>query len=206
MKLPSDDAILALHKKYAPSDQAFAIVYSHCQIIADIAEELIKRKQLTVDQQFVHAAALLHDIGYYPLFDDSGYVPKSRIITHGVSGADILRAEGMSDDLCRIAERHTGVGLTRESIIRKNLPLPKRDFVAETPEEWLVMYADKLHTKSITPGDPHDVLGWFNTPKTYQEHVRKFGESNALRFASLVEQYGVPDLETLAMKYQQKLA
>lgn len=205
MNLPDDAAILRLHKKYAPHDHAFEIVYGHSQIVADIAAQLIAAKQLTVDSAVVHAGALLHDIGYYPLFDDSGYVPKDRLITHGVVGADLLRAEGLPEAVCRMAERHTGVGLTKESIVAQHLPLPARDLVAETTEEELVMYADKLHTKAITTDDPHDVLGCFLSPERYLQHALKFGKENGEKFARLVERYGVPDLPALAQTYGQQL-
>jgi len=203
---PDDQAILTLHKKYAPSNRAFRAVYEHCQIIDEITRQLIKQSRLDLDTHLVHAAALLHDIGYYPLFDETSCVPKRLTITHGVVGADILRREGMDEAICRIAERHTGVGLTRESILRQGLPLPAKDLVAETPEEWLIMYADKLHSKSVGPDERHDVPGWFNSPEAYFEHARKFGEDNAAKFMQLVKQYGVPDLQTLAKKYNEEVA
>lgn len=120
-------------------------------------------------------------------------------------GAEILRKEGFGEAICRMAERHTGVGLTKEHILETNLPLPARDLVAETPEEQLIMYADKLHTKAIQPDDPHEDLGWFNTPESYLQHTRKFGEANAVKFTQMIEEYGVPDLAGLAEKYGQKL-
>lgn len=205
MTIPGDQAILALHEKYAPSKNAFQIVYEHCRIIDEIASQLIQQKQLNVNRQFVHAAVLLHDIGYYPLFDKTDRVPKRLIITHGVTGAEILRKEGIEEAICRIAERHTGVGLTREAIISQNLPLPKKDLIAETPEEKLIMYADKLHTKSIDPNEPLDVLGWFNSTEAYSKKARNFSEDNAAKFKQMVAEYGTPNLYTLAAKYGQEL-
>jgi uncharacterized protein len=205
MNLPSDETILSLHKKYAPNQQAFAIVYSHCQIIAEIANQLIEHNHLSLDKKLVRAAALLHDIGYYPLFDSTGYVPKAQLITHGVVGAEILKKEGIDGLICRIAERHTGTGLTKENILEQNLPLPVRDLVAETPEEWLVLYVDKLHTKAIQADDPHESLGWFVSPESYIQQAGRFGADNAARFERLIEKYGTLDLKTLAHKYNQTL-
>ncbi|HSW98398.1 MAG TPA: HDIG domain-containing protein [Candidatus Saccharimonadales bacterium] len=205
MSFPTDKAILDLHKKYAPTEQSLAVVYGHCQIIEKIAAELIKRNQLKVDTKLVHAAALLHDIGYYPLLDKNGYEPKGEGIKHGVTGAEMLRKEGVGEAICRIAERHTGVGLTRGGILKFHLPLPARDFIPETAEEWLVAYADKLHSKSILVDEPHDILGWFNRPETYLEYARRFGEENAARFAELVKKYGAPDLAAMANEYRQPL-
>ena len=205
MSFPSDAAILSLHKKYAPSEQALAMVYGHCQIIDEIATRLIEQKHLELDKKLVHAAALLHDIGYYPLLDENGYEPKGVGIKHGVLGADMLRKDGVDEPICLAVERHIGVGIARESILERNLPLPPRDLVPETPEEWLVAYADKLHSKASLADDPHDTLGWFLTPAAYLEQARKFGEANAARFAQLAKEYGVPDLVALAGKYGQKL-
>jgi uncharacterized protein len=205
MSFPTDEAILNLHKRYAPTEQSLAIVYGHCQIIDEIAKHLIEQNQLKLNAELVHAAALLHDIGYYPLLDKDGYEPNGVGIKHGVIGAEILRTEGVDEAICRIAERHTGIGLTREGILKFKLPLPARDFIPETAEEWLVTYADKLHSKSILANDPHDTSGWFNSPETYLEHARKFGEDNAARFAQLVEEYGAPDLMAMANQYGQPL-
>jgi uncharacterized protein len=203
MKLPTDAAILAFHKTYAPSPRAFEVVYTHSRIIADIAAELIASKAVDMDKEFIHAAALLHDVGYYPLFDTAGFVPHDTLITHGVVGARLLRESNLPEALARIAERHTGVGLTKVHILAARLPLPAKDFVAETPEERLVMYADKFHSKYLTKNDPTDSLGKFNSTEHYLAHARRFGEDNAARFTALVERYGVPDIDRLAQRYGQ---
>jgi len=205
MNYPSEDAILALHKKHAPSHRAFEIVYEHCKIIDEIARELIAQHGLSLDKKLVHTATLLHDIGYYPLLNEDGYEPDGVGVKHGIVGAEMLRTEGIDEAICRIAERHTGVGLTREGNLKFKLPLPPRDFIPETAEEWLIAYADKLHSKAILINDPHDILGWFNTPQTYLVHARKFGEANAATFVQLIEKYGTPNLGALANKYAQPL-
>lgn len=205
MSYPSEETILGLHKKYAPNDRAFEIVYEHCKIVDEIAQQLITQHRLSLDKKLIHAATLLHDIGYYPLLDENGYEPEGIGIKHGIAGSEILRAEGIDEAICRVAERHTGVGLTREGILKYKLPLPPRDFIPETAEERLVTYADKLHSKAILINDPHDILGWFNTPQTYLEHARKFGEDNAAKFAQLTKNYGIPNLRELADKYSQPL-
>jgi uncharacterized protein len=206
MELPTDAAILAFHKEQARSARAFEVVYMHSRIIADIAAELIAARRLVVDGALVHAAALLHDVGYYSLFDTTDHVPDDVLITHGVVGATLLREAGMPESIVRIAERHTGVGLTKKHILETHLPLPARDFLPETPEERLLMYADKLHTKSVKVNEPLELLGWFNTSEHYLIHARQFGEENAARFAALVEMYGTPNLEELSRQYGQPVA
>lgn len=203
MQIPKNSAIIALHKLHAPNVQAFDIVYTHCRIVCDIALDLAQRSTLALDMDVVRAGALLHDVGYYPLFEASGYVPKDKTITHGVVGAELLRNAGLPEPLARIAERHTGVGLTKEYIARVGLPLPVRDLVPETPEEWLILYADKFHTKHISPTESHDRPGTFVTAESYFAHAAQYGEDNAARFAALVDRYGVPDLRRLSERYEQ---
>jgi uncharacterized protein len=43
MRIPGDKAIRALHEKYAPTPEAFELVYTHCQIVCDIAQQLLSR-------------------------------------------------------------------------------------------------------------------------------------------------------------------
>lgn len=185
MILPTLERIKALHEKYAPSETSFVSVFTHCQIITDIAMQLLdNHPELAVDRELVRTGCLLHDIGVYALSGDD-------YITHGIKGDDLLRAEGFPEELCRIASHHTGVGLKREDISRQKLPLPDRDFIAETIEERLVMYADKFHSKAPQ----------FNAFATYLKKIEGFGEANAQRFHDLAQEFGVPDLDTLSAAY-----
>lgn len=63
-------------------------------------------------------------------------------------GEAILKSEGFPEKLWRFASHHTGVGLTRD-VINQKLPLPEADYLVETDEELLVMYADKFHSKQL---------------------------------------------------------
>ena len=40
MRIPSDEEILGLHEKHAPTSGAFDLVYTHCVIVCGIAEQL----------------------------------------------------------------------------------------------------------------------------------------------------------------------
>ena len=156
--------------------------------MADIAAQLlVARPQPGLDAELVHVGCLLHDIGVYRLAADEAY------IRHGVLGEAILRAEDLPEALCLIPSHHTGVGLTRRAIIARNLPLPHQDYLADTPEEALVMYADKFHSKS---NPPH-----FNTFNTYRAYVAQFDPENPTKFDALADQFGHPDLAPLAAKY-----
>ncbi len=157
----------------------FERVYGHCEIVRGIAERLLSHTGLDLDADLVRAGSLLHDIGVYRL-GDGAYV------RHGVLGHELLAEEGLPEALCRFASHHTGVGLTRDDIRRQALPLPVADYLAETAEEELVMYADKFHTKSEPPR--------FVSAESYAAHVRRYGEDKVPIFHAMTEKFGLPDL------------
>jgi uncharacterized protein len=195
--IPTHEDILKLHKKYAPTEAAFQSVYTHCQIIANIAGELLQNKTQSLDPKLVEAGCLLHDIGVYRLYRPDGSKDRSAYISHGLIGYEILRSEGIDETICRIASHHTGVGLTKEDIIKSGLDLPHEDFLADTPEEELAMYADKFHSKKDSPR--------FNSFESYKEIVKEFGDDKVKRFETMAEKFGLPDLEALSQKWHQPI-
>ncbi|GAA0570497.1 HD domain-containing protein [Paractinoplanes ferrugineus] len=178
--------IRALHRELAPDDQAYELVLTHCEIVWAVAEQLVHARGLEVDVELVRAGCLVHDVGVH-LLAGSPY------IRHGVLGARALLERGFPAELARFCAHHTGVGLTREDIERQNLPLPAGDYLAETAEERLVMYADKFHSKSTPPV--------FVTAATYASRIGRFGAGPAARFAEMVAYYGEPDLTELTARY-----
>src|ERR1700761_7182108 len=122
-----------------------------------------------------------------------GWLDHTSYLRHGVLGYELLRAEGLPEELCRFCSRHTGVGLSREDVRRQRLPLPPGDYEAETGEEQLVMYADKFHSKTDPPV--------FLTADTYASAVGRFGPGKEAAFAALRARFGEPDLTTLAAEY-----
>ena len=175
-----DSGIRALHERFAPNAAAFELVWTHCRIVSEIAE------QFSADP-LVRAGALLHDIGVYRLQPGESY------LRHGILGHELLTEAGVPEVLARFCSHHTGVGLTRADIETQGLPLPPGDYLAETPEQELVMYADKFHSKTTPPR--------FVTASSYAAAVARFGPSPAARFAEMVARYGEPDLSGLATRY-----
>lgn len=116
----SSSEIRTLHRAYAPSDAVFRLVYQHCEIVRDIALELIAAKGLSVDAELVRVGAMLHDIGVYSVLSATGEVRDGRqYIEHGIEGEEILRQEGLPEAVCRFATHHTGTGVTREKYHRR---------------------------------------------------------------------------------------
>ncbi|MGB4758460.1 MAG: HD domain-containing protein [Candidatus Saccharimonadales bacterium] len=198
MQLTSLQAITDLHKKYAPAAAVYELVHTHCKAVWDIALQLIDANDLAVDRGLVKLGCMVHDIGVYELYDKHGNeLRELHYITHGTRGEEILRREGFPETICRFASHHTGVGLTAQDILKSNLPIPLQDYLAETPEEALVMYADKFHSKSRPPH--------FNSYAYYKQYVLRFGKQKAAAFESLRRQFGMPDLNPLAKKYGHEL-
>jgi uncharacterized protein len=194
MKLLTFDDIQALHKKYAPNEEALASVLEHCQIVRDIALQIAEGLD-SVDRDLLEVGALLHDIGVYRLYHD-GEIDWPRYIMHGFLGYELLQKEGLDEAVCRFALLHTGVGLSKDDPEIQSVGMPVRDYIPETDEEKIVMYADKFHTKIVPPT--------FNSVTWYTEYLRsKFGEAKAQRFIAFVQQFGEPDLKPLIAKYGQ---
>ena len=101
-RIPGDDEIRALHERYAPTQEAFENVYSHCVIVWRVAEQLLadagggagEHGFLDVDADLVRAGCLLHDVGVYRLFDDAGTLDYARYMRHGVLGYELLAEAG----------------------------------------------------------------------------------------------------------------
>jgi uncharacterized protein len=191
--IPTVDEIRALHEKYAPTQEAFDLVYTHCEIVGEIAAQLLARTEHNLNTALVRAGCLLHDIGVYRLYDAGGKLDAADYVRHGLLGYELLRAEGFPDEVCRFCARHTGMGLTRDDVRNQNLPLPLADYLAESDEEKLVMYADKFHSKSRPPT--------FYTVGSALARVRRYGADKATTFTLFRDGFGVPDLTPFVARY-----
>ncbi|MFE0589714.1 HD domain-containing protein [Micromonospora echinospora] len=192
-RIPTDSQIRALHERFAPTLDAFDLVYTHCRIVCELAEQLLANREHSLDVELVRAGCLLHDIGVYRLYGSSGGFEQGNYVRHGLLGHEMLRDLGFPEILCRFCSCHTGMGLSRDDVVRQRLPIPVGDYLAESDEERLVMYADKFHSKRTPPV--------FVSAATYVAGVQRFGRDKVDRFAEMVEQFGEPDLTPLANDY-----
>ncbi|PJM78628.1 HD domain-containing protein [Bifidobacterium scaligerum] len=156
-----------------------------------------------LDEHLVLIGGLLHDIGTYKVFKHDGTDGEplkfsgKKYILHGLKGYKWLLKQGVDESIAQFCRNHTGVGLTREDVLRQDLPLPPDDYVPMNLEQEVVMYADKFHSKSVPPK--------FLTVDAYTARAQRFGAENEQRWLELVAKYGVPDIPTLAEKYQMRL-
>jgi uncharacterized protein len=193
MRIPTDKEIRALHEKHAPNQEAFDLVHTHCEIVCAIAEQLLSHADLDLNADLVRAGSLLHDIGVYRLYDAGGELDHARYLRHGILGHELLRDEGFDEIICRFCSHHTGMGISRADVRKQGLPLPIADYLAESGEEKLVMYADKFHSKTEPPT--------FVSAASYAARVRRFGEDKAAAFTVMCEGFGTPDLAPLIATY-----
>lgn len=143
------DPIALIAKYYHNNPPLHTLLLKHSRCVAELAlKSLDKHPEIIVDRRFVFEAAMLHDIGIF-LTDapDIHCFGRLHYICHGQAGAELLRRENLPRH-ARVAERHTGAGLTRENILNQQLPLPPQDFLPETLEEQLICWADKFYSKS----------------------------------------------------------
>ncbi len=174
-----------VYDKYYPSGSRLrSILESHSRSVADLALELNERLKLGLDRKVVETAAMLHDVGIYKT-DAAGIecYGSEPYLRHGVVGADLLRDLGLPEELARVAERHTGAGITSEDIRQMNLPLPQdRCLMPETLLERLVCYADKFYSKS---GDMQR-----KSLERVRKSMAKHSESTLQRFEELHKEFG----------------
>ncbi|WP_285761552.1 HDIG domain-containing metalloprotein [Nocardiopsis ansamitocini] len=193
MRIPTDAEIRDLHEKYAPSPEAFELVYRHCEIVSVVAEQLLGRGLVDVDADLVRAGSLLHDIGVYSLYDSSGKLDHANYLRHGILGHAILSGEGLPEEICRFCSHHTGVGLSRLDVRTQGLPIPVDDYLAESPEEELVMFADNFHSKTEPPV--------FVSRTSCEKRLRRFGEDKVAVFDRMADRFGEPRLDPLVRTY-----
>jgi uncharacterized protein len=187
-----------LHKKYAATEMLLDLVWTHCNIAADIALLLLDRHEFDkseLQREFVIQAALLSDIGVYAC---SGYewIPgqpasDKPYIQHGVIGAWILQQEGYSPAVIQVAHSHTGVGLTAQDIKLYGLQLPEADYVPRTQLQKLIAYALKFHSKAPK----------FKTVEDITNTLQRYGKEKVEKFQEWQQEFGNPDLTEIKAKY-----
>lgn len=176
--------INALIDKYYPAGTLRRDIFlKHSRSVADKAVEIADRKRLDLDRREIRQAAMLHDIGIFltdaPGIDCHGEAP---YIAHGTLGAELLRENGFDERYARVAERHTGAGITAADIARFSLPIPPHDLMPESLLERLVCYADKFYSKS---GDMKE-----KTLERVRASMERFGGDSLRRFDRLHAEFG----------------
>jgi uncharacterized protein len=169
------DPLEIIGKYYKKGSNLYNILVNHSEQVKNKALEIAeKHSELQLDKQFIAEAAMLHDIGIFKCDAPRIYcLGTHNYIEHGYLGADILRKEGLPKHAL-VCERHTGVGLSLEMILKNHLPLPHRDLLPVSIEEQLICYADKFFSKTRI----NETLSL----SKIRTGLHKYGESEALKF------------------------
>lgn len=144
------DALAIINKYYPEDNELKHILLTHSRSVADKALWIAgKHPELNLDKQFLEEAAMLHDIGIF-MTDADGICcfGSYSYICHGYLGADLMRKEGFPRHAL-VCERHTGAGISLQSIIDQQLPVPHRDMVPVSLEEQVICFADKFFKRHI---------------------------------------------------------
>jgi len=183
-KIPKKVKKLIL-KYYPENERVHEIYFTHCVKVTELALLLIDlNPKLKIDRKKVIRCGMLHDIGIITTnapgigcFGDLPYV------AHTYKGREILEKEGFAE-IADICEKHIGVGLSKEDIIKGKLPLPHRDMLPETLEEKLICYADKFYSKS----NRH--LHIAKPMEKIKAKLKRYGDDKYDRFKSFRKLFG----------------
>lgn len=138
-----------IEKYYKRGSTLYKILVVHSELVTRKALALAARvADLNPDLQFIREAALLHDIGIFmtnaPEIECYGEQP---YLMHGPLGRQLLENEGLPRHAL-VCDRHTGVGISQEEIIKGKMPLPPRDMLPVSLEEKIICFADTFYGKN----------------------------------------------------------
>lgn len=206
-------ALRELHKEQAraftlneqSAQKSFALIATHCEIVARLAVILAEQSGQTVTNTLIEGA-LAHDIGTYSVLAHNAFAHNQVLfqrdiyIQHGTRGYELLLANGFGEEIAAFARNHTGVGITKADCVQQKLPIEPADYMPTNAAQKIVALADKFHTKSLPPR--------FVSEQTARARVEKFGSENIARWDKLVACYGVPPrdvLDELAHEYRMEI-
>ena len=176
------NALNIINKYYPEENELKRILLTHSRSVAIKALWIAdKHPELNLDKAFLEEAAMLHDIGIF-LTDAPGIFcfGDKPYICHGYLGADLLREEGFPRHAL-VCERHTGAGISVESIIKQDLPIPHREMLPVSMEEQVICFADKFFSKTRLEKEK-SVEGALKS-------ISKYGEDGIKRFNTWCERF-----------------
>lgn len=173
-----------IDRYYPKGSQVREILILHSAQVASLALEIAYKQRLELLSDDILAAAMLHDIGIIETNAPGiGCHGSGAYLQHGDIGGDMIRACDIADgeEFARVAERHTGAGITPEDIETYNLPLSDRSHMPQSTLEKLICYADKFFSKSSSMHR--------KTVDEVRGSMEKFGENAVRRFDTLREEF-----------------
>lgn len=105
---------------------------SHSTEVARKALEIASRVKIPVNRHLLARGAIFHDLGK----------AKTYGMEHGEIGANMAGELGLEEEIRQIILKHIRGGMTAPEALE--LGLPVRDYTLRTPEEKIVVYADRM--------------------------------------------------------------
>ncbi|MBF0377621.1 MAG: HDIG domain-containing protein [Desulfamplus sp.] len=115
---------------------------THSVEVARKGLEISSRVNIPVDRMLLIRGAIYHDLGK----------SKTYGMQHGEIGAAMARELGLEEEIIQIILKHIRGGMTEPEAVE--LGLPVRDYTLRTPEEKIIIYADRMvdiYTDGIVP-------------------------------------------------------
>ncbi len=180
------DYFRIIHKYIPPNSPLYQIYLPHVALVTAKALRIASRLGLSHSQcRFIEEAAMLHDIGVVRVAPYcSPTAEQHPYVCHAPFGRAMLEDEGLTFHAL-VAERHIGVGITREEIIAQGLPLPARDLTPESLEERIIGWADLFYSKhperlwrEASVGDVQQSLAKYGSRQVevFRQWLREFGD------------------------------
>lgn len=181
----TETADYIIQKYYPVNSLAYKILYPHCMNVTRLALLIAdKNPQLNADREYLKLAGMLHDIGIFKTnAPDIGCHGEYPYVAHTYWGRKILEDEGLMG-VAPICERHIGVGISAEEIVRNEMPLPARDMLPTNTEEKIICYADKFFSKNP------DKIDKVKSTEKILKKLRKHGKSKVKTFKGFMEEFG----------------
>lgn len=182
-----DDAMRIINKYFPGESIAHKFYFTHCVKVTELCLKIADSKnEMDFDRQVLIKGGMLHDIGIVKTnAPEIGCYGEFPYIAHTYLGRKILEQEGLPE-IAPICERHIGLGLTTEDIIKAGFPLPHHDMLPITLEEKLICYADKFFSKS----EKHLVIP--KSIESIRKKVSKYGDDKLEKFEELAVLFGNP--------------
>lgn len=171
------DPLEIISKYFEPRSTSYMILVGHSRAVVQKSLEIAGRLGYgRPDTEFIREAAMLHDIGIFmTMAPEIGCFGDRQYICHGYLGRELLEKEGLPK-YALVCERHVGVGITRDDIDGKGLPLPRRDMLPLTIEEKIICYADKFFSKRP------DSLGRERPLEEVRKSIARYGADKLKKF------------------------
>ncbi len=179
------DYFKIIHTYISPDSSVYRVYIPHVSLVTAKALKIAKKLDLSREKQvFIEEAAMLHDIGMIRV-DQYNNVSDGNLpyICHAPLGREILEYEGLPRHAL-VAERHIGVGISKQEIMKQKFPLPQRDLMPESIEEKIISWADLFFSKSPKK------LWKEKSLRDIRKTVKKYGKRQVNVFRQWFEEFG----------------